>query len=322
MALVTTPRLLGRRLRITIDDEPLVVAGEDDQLRVKFAITRTDTDEPDRADVLVTNASLDTIKKAESAWRLTNTDPFSPVFGRAIPANLKIFAGYRDLGLSGLDELLFTGDLVDTANAPRVGSTETGLLMKAGDGLDGLQNGFMQQSFSGVTLDKIMKAAALAMGLTFAADAEKSIGAALVEADVKSTPHGFMAEGRASSVMTDMADTVGLKWWVQDNQLQMVQKFKPYSDFALSLSAQTGLIDSPVFKANGDVEFQALLDPRLKPGRQLQIEGAPAKTYRLDAAQYRGDTGGGEWYVTGKAAESFAGVSDAAFRRLVGGLGA
>ena len=48
------------------------------------------------------------------------------------------------------------------------------------------------------------------------------------------------------------------------------------------------------------------MDPRIKPGRQITVEDAPNPTYRVDACRYQGDTGGSDWYVTGRAQNSFS----------------
>ena len=87
-----------------------------------------------------------------------------------------------------------------------------------------------------MTLDKLIKAAGVAMGIAFSQDAEVSIGKALIDSSIKRTPHGFIAEGKAADVMNDVADNLGLKWWVADKQIQMVRKFAPLLDFAIALS--------------------------------------------------------------------------------------
>lgn len=67
---------------------------------------------------------------------------------------------------------------------------------------------------------------------------------------------------------------------------------------ALLLSPETGLLDSPEIGDHGHVKAKALLIPDLVPGRLVVLESELARgTYRIEKAEYTGDTAGEDWDV-------------------------
>lgn len=315
---INRPRFFGRRCTLEVFDPDFpgadfrirVTSQNSDDLRIRFRVSRDDTPDPDTAEIVVFNVAQTVIRGIRQKFKLGNDDPLNPVFGRINPARVRLLAGYSQAGPFGIEELIFQGDLIGIRSTDTIGSTETGMILQCGDGADALQNGFMSKSFSDVTLAQLVKAAGLAMNLAIPRQTELTLQRALAQAKIKRTAHGWVAQGKAKDVMSDAADSLGLKWWVQDGQVRMAKKFEPEPGLAVVLGPKSGLLDGTAELANGDIEFQTLLDPRIRPGRQLQFTiptGSPA--YRVDAADYQGDTHGPDWYVSGVARKSvFTGV--------------
>lgn len=130
-----------------------------------------------------------------------------------------------------------------------------------------------------------------------------------------------IVRGNASKILTDICDSSGLEWTIQDGELLILQKGRPLDegvDFGLRLSADTGLIESPSLELKSAGSFSSpvqvaksvalskpghlvtatvLIHPGLKIGRKVVFDAREVKGgYRIIELEYNGKTRGKEWY--------------------------
>lgn len=277
------------RLQVEIADVPgsafSIENSDDDGLRIAFAISRSNAPDPDTATIRVFGLSQTTRGKISALYEITNT------------LRVKLFAGYAQRS-----ELIFLGDVYKLLHEhPRGESWITTLT--TGDGQDAVRSQMEASFVADVPIDTVRRLTEAALGLTPNASAEAQFQAALGSSTVTTFENGFVATGPASEVLTEIASSLNLKWWIKDGEIIYVRKDQVTTDFAIVLNPKTGLLHASKPKELGDVEFRALLNPRIFPGRQVVLQdengvpiGAPA--HRVDSAEYNGDTHGDDWSVS------------------------
>jgi hypothetical protein len=115
--------------------------------------------------------------------------------------------------------------------------------------------------------------------------------------------NGFSANGLAKKILDDLVAKQGLEWNIQDGELQIlsIDGSDDLKTDAVVLTPETGLIGSPIRREEG-VEFKALLQPKVKPGKIVKIQSRSIDGfYRIRKAQFKGDTHGTPWFVTATA---------------------
>lgn len=111
--------------------------------------------------------------------------------------------------------------------------------------------------------------------------------------------NGMTLSGSAAFHMTNFCKSADLEWSVQDGVLQILDRDKAMSSFAMRLSSDTGLLESPTVDHKGFMSCKALLNPMIRPGVLLTIESAQVKgTYRAEKCTYEGDSHDTPWWVT------------------------
>lgn len=104
--------------------------------------------------------------------------------------------------------------------------------------------------------------------------------------------------GRAKDVLDRLCTAGGLDWRVQDGALEITKAGQPYGTDAVRLSPGSGLIGSPEPGEEGKLRATALIQPGLKPRRQVKIESeALSGFYVVSTVSYTGDTHGQDWYA-------------------------
>lgn len=199
-------------------------------------------------------------------------------------------AGYTDTGL----EVLFKGE-IDKSQFRRMGSNwVTTIFVK--DGNTAITKTHFEKSYAG-PID--LKAIAEDITQTLRNEAD------IVIKDLKNLSsdiiqNGFSANGLASRILDNIVEKQGLEWNIQDGELQIIAPDSS-DDEAIVLTPETGLIGSPVRRESG-IEFRALLQPKIKPGRAVKIESRNLSgLFRIRQAQFKGDTHGTPWFVTAVA---------------------
>jgi hypothetical protein len=121
-----------------------------------------------------------------------------------------------------------------------------------------------------------------------------------------SFPNGIVLSGMAYRALDNIIRSRGLRWSVQNGNLQLRRGNRPVRETAVVLSPTSGLIDSPEkdhTKANNrrrgrkaTISCKSLLIPGLYPGRVVQLESAELTgNYQVKRVLYRGSTDGDDW---------------------------
>ncbi|MEW5804664.1 MAG: hypothetical protein AB1847_21450 [bacterium] len=117
----------------------------------------------------------------------------------------------------------------------------------------------------------------------------------------KKAQTGLVLSGSSALHLDNLTGALGLEWSIQDNDMQMMTAGGKTTEEAVLLTPKTGLIGSPVRREEG-IEFTALIQPKIRPGRAVRIESARVTgNYRVNKAKFTGDTHDNAWYVTAEA---------------------
>lgn len=202
-------------------------------------------------------------------------------------------AGYKRPTGTGL-EVLFKGE-IDKSQFRRVGPDwVTTLFIK--DGNTAITKVHFEKSFAGpIDLKEIAREVVQKLK-----DEAGIIVKDLKNLNSEIIQNGFSANGLASKILDKLIDKQGLEWNIQNGELQIIAPDSS-DDEAIVLTPETGLIGSPVRRENG-IEFRALLQPKVKPGRAVKIISRNINgLFRIRQAQFKGDTHGTPWFVTAVA---------------------
>lgn len=259
--------LFGRTAELTVG-----VPGEQGKkftkLRMTFSIEKSIESNPNPGKVSIYNLS-------EQSRALFEQKKATIIFA----------AGYT------IPEVLFTGDVKKPLHNRSGPDWITEI--EAGDGETAYQEARIDKSYSpGSSVRQIVT------------DLGKSLGTSIGEIQgvtAETFVQGFVASGPVRKYLDEMTQKQGLKWSIQDNALQILPKGGSTTEEAIVLSAASGLVGNPKKKDKG-VEFQALLQPKIKPGRKVIIVSKTVTgTYTVQKVTHSGDTEGGDWYSTCEA---------------------
>lgn len=112
-------------------------------------------------------------------------------------------------------------------------------------------------------------------------------------------PKGGCLSGRVSEQMTSICRAVGLTWSVQDGVLQVLDKNSALEREAVVIGPETGMVGTVQVSNKGLVKFTTLMNAEVQVGRKVVFETATtlAGGYRIERAQWEGNTRGKSWFV-------------------------
>lgn len=205
-----------------------------------------------------------------------------------------------DVGYGEELEQIFVGN-VAKAFTKKVG-TDFVTEVECGDGEKAFQEAKVDISFPpGATMQQVLdKVASSFKSVT--SGGVKSIKNFLLT-QFKSFGTGLVLSGSSKDILDNLTKTAGLEWSIQDGELQFLEAGKGTLETAFEVSSSTGLIGSPgkikaasVDGPQGGIEFQVLLQPKLRPGRLVKISSAGVSgVYRATKVVHEGDNQGGTW---------------------------
>lgn len=104
--------------------------------------------------------------------------------------------------------------------------------------------------------------------------------------------------GRTLDALRELVSLVGLTAGIQDQELRLLPRSASDSGASplVLLTPDSGLLGSPV-RTDAGLEVLALLDPRLRPGRLVQVRSREIDggVFRVERAQHRGSLWTDEW---------------------------
>jgi hypothetical protein len=218
--------------------------------------------------------------------------------GRALVEEKKAFvlleAGYRNSFAQ-----LFIGDITRayiTRQGPDWVTTA-----ECGDGALALRSTHVDKSYApGTDYMDIIKDVAQSF-----VDQGRVVIGSLLGVKSEKTQSGLSVSGSSQKVLDELTGKQDLEWFIQDNTLQMMPKDSGSGLEAVLLTPQTGLIGTPIKRevdGGAGVEFKALLQPELVPGRMVKIESRQVNGFfKLRQVAFAGDTHGQPWYAGAKA---------------------
>lgn len=254
------------------DTRGLDVSGFD----IDFTIEKTLKPEPNTCDIKVYNLS-EVNRKILSGSKLT----------------VKLEAGYK-----GATSLLYFGE-VRAAWTDRQGPDFITHL-ESGDGEKeiaksriNVARGAKVPIFS--ALSSIVEAIGVGQGNVGA------IESVLLSRGIASINGGSLT-GSAASRLTDLCRSAGLEWSIQNGAIQILDIGKTISTQALTISSDTGMIESPTVDSGGILSVTTLIIPGLQPGVLVNMDSLFYKGgYRIERCKWAGQIYGNNWQCSWEA---------------------
>lgn len=246
-----------------------LVAKEFTNLRINFSIEKTSESNANTAKIKVYNLSQSNRSFVEQK-------------GQALILNV----GYAPTGLEPLVGTIFKGDIGICRNEKNGPDWVTSF--EVGDGQKSLDEKTYQRTFrDGALAETIIKDVVGAFGL--AIGTVKGI-------KNKSYKSGITLSGSAKEVMDKVAADSGVEWSIQDGEVQVLPPTDALNNQAILISEQTGMINSPVKRADSGIDVVCLINPRLRPGILIKVESESINGfYRVRKVNFEGDSFEGEF---------------------------
>lgn len=286
-------RLFDRRCRLTLyAPQPDIVApkglqvvqqveigGDGDTsvgLRVQFKIHKNEEKDPNTSEITVTNLSESTRQSLQK---------------KNVRAILE--AGYATTGMSRI----FVGDARSVDHVRNGADFDT--ILRLGSGERAIRFARAQESFApgtpaGAVLRFLVGQSGLASGN--AEDVARVL-------DGRTLQQGYLVEGKTSNSLDRFLKSVGYRWSVQDEALQILLPGQSVAVQIPEVSADTGLIGSPEMgcpEKKGKpalVKFKTLLLPT-RPGGRVRLRSERYNgQVRVKKCTFDGDTRSQTWYT-------------------------
>lgn len=204
---------------------------------------------------------------------------------------VRLEAGYAD-GMS----VLFQGDARQVTVRPQ--GPDWVARVTAGDGEHALRTARVGRSFGPDTrLVEVLAALADALGVG-AGNLPQALAGRGLDRVGDTFPEGVVLHGPAVEALDRLARSAGLEVSVQAGVLQLLPLGGALQRGAVLLTPDTGLLESPEIQKTRTVKAKALLIPDLVPGQKVRLRSATLDAlYRIEQADYAGDTRGEAWDV-------------------------
>lgn len=261
-------------------------------LKIAFDILKTDTETPNKAEVMIWNLSDDTAQRIKAE--------FDTVI---------LNAGYvAQIGK------IYHGNIIQVRRL-RPNSVDKVTHISMGDGDEAYQYSMISKTLSaGATQKDVLEAAM---------DEIKKRGVELGHVPDNlgefELPRGKVLFRNARDVIRDVCRTVGASWSIQDHKLNIIPLKRTLPGNAILISPSTGMVNPGPEQTTEGVKVRCLLNSEIRVGGKIKIEGditeaqkqtsksggeskSPAKlssdgVYRVIECRYFGDSyNGNDWY--------------------------
>ena len=249
-------------------------------LQITFNIKKGLSSVPNQAKINVFNLSKDTRDRIR--------EDLKPII---------LIAGYESFS-----DIIFQGD-IRSVGTPQ-GIPDIGTEIQAGDGDRGCRFGSISYTVEG---GRSVKDA-----ITQLANSMPGVQPGILKGlDGKTiSSRGVSVTGDSKTLLDSYARQYGFTWSIQDGILETVAAMPEQTGStvddagpnAFVISPKTGMIDQPEVKDEGKVTVKFLLNPRVKPGRVVNIESLRVPDingfYRVNEVEFIGDYSGQDWYTS------------------------
>lgn len=263
------------------------------QLRIKFAVKRSESMTPNTADIRVYNLEEQTAIRIRKEF-----------------TKVTLNAGY-----AGNNGVIFQGNIKQVILG-RESATDTYIDIIAGDG---------DLAYNFAVVVQTLAAGATQMNqVNAAADAMKDKGVTkghIGELPTQQLPRGKVMFGNARNYMRAVSQTTNNSWSIQDEKITFIGTKAYLPGERVVLTSVTGMVGTPE-QTNEGINVKCLLNPKIKVGGRIVIDNksiqqlkinlnitdpkqiaksipAPLTadgTYFVLVVEYLGDTRGIEWY--------------------------
>lgn len=249
---------------------PVVVERDFAGLRIQFQVEKTSESNPNQARISVYNLSSDSRGFVQEAGQ-----------------TVVLEVGYAPQGEPETKAIIFQGDVPPGGIRSERKGPDWVTSFEVGDAQKKLKEQKFDRTYeSGASLKKILGDVAGSLGL--AVNSIKGV-------KDKTFKSGVTLSGGVKDIMDSLTRDADTEWSVQDNEVQILGRFQATDEDAIVVSPQTGLIQSPVKRAE-DIEFTTLLIPTLRPGRLVDVQSRDVNGfYRIRKVMFNGDSLEGEW---------------------------
>lgn len=243
-------------------------------MKIQFKCAKTNTSSPNKAEISIYNLAQATRSLLEAK-------------------NTKVNLSFGYLGLnpngflnsSSTVDLVFVGDVTDLTQ--NIQPPDVITKIQCGDGDNRSRNARHNKGYPpNAKLDKILKDLGTSLGLA------KSVFKDVPDITIA---NGFTSIGLVRDNLDVLTKSYGLEWSIQDDALQVIPEGAPTADKVILISSDSGLVGSPKKTKNG-IEFESLIQPSLKPGRQVQIKSNLINgVFKLRNVTHEGDSTSGSF---------------------------
>lgn len=297
-------RLFNRSYKLIIDDIEIEGGGQGDSrfgLDVAFKIETTTQPTPNKATIQIWNLN------ADHRSELQKRSGSEIKKGKRQPIAVEFHAGYQD------DRgVIFRGDLRNLRTVRDGADFVTEI--SGSDGGTSYKVATVSRSFSpGTRIADVMNACVDAMGI-----GEGNLGEFSSSLSIKNLgatfPEGHAVSGPAEKALDHLVRSCGLAWSIQKGVLQLRERGKPVDREVFQLSADSGLIGTPVAEIDttvlqtstagapkqpskvGSVKVQCLLLHQLYAGAKVNLDAETFKgDYQISQLTFAGDSAGDDW---------------------------
>lgn len=246
-------------------------------LRVTFDIEKNLVGSPNKSKIQLYNLSLQTRQLIKKGWVV------------------RVQAGYK-----GLVETIFFGNIaVDGLKTERK-QAEIILTMECLDGGSAITMATLDKSYGpGTTLAQVLKDVGQAMATPTSYNPQGiGAGVAVGIPDIV-YGNGLVVTGQCRDTLDKLLKDQGLRWTVENGNLNIIPLRAHNGQSAILVSKQTGMIGTP--SQNQYTEFTSLLNPKLIPGALVKLESDNTSVngfYKINKSHFEGDTHDNKWQVT------------------------
>lgn len=276
------PRIFGRKIRMTFEDrDPSATQFETtviENLNVEFTAVRTLRREANELDATIYNLSANTRQRLQ-----VNPNTF-----------VTLEVAYADFDF----QKIFESKVRRVTHSRPGPDLET--IVEGGDG-EKAQRFFAKRRFGkNATLRQILfyLADTMEVGRGNIADATRSFRSGGLPTDFKT---GISVYGYAESELGELLASLGIEYSIQDEQIQLMELGTAPGGVAqpvITLSAETGLVDTPSINNEGIMECRCLILPGIYPGSVVRVESEfVTGDFRVDNATYIGGLYGPDFHI-------------------------
>ena len=253
-----------------------------ENLRMQFTIEKGSKSEANQARIVVFNLS-----------------GASRSFFETTPLYFILQAGYEFPGQDPFVENIFQGSIIAITDPNTGKPTKSGKVANVRNGADWQTSVEFGDGQSNQMTAKINKS--FQQGITLKTAIQDVAGTfKLPINEIRDVPDktfesGLVLSGTSKDELDKLAETAGVEASIQDGEIQILAPKSTTSDEAIVLTENTGLLGSPIRRAEG-LELLTLLIPRIRPGRKLSVASNEIEgVFRCRKVIFEGDTHEGNW---------------------------